>query len=142
MTLTGPAAADGADVTSLPSARFASKHEEEPMMASARFEIRPSADKQFYFNLIAPNNEVILTSETYTAKAKAQQGVDSVKAHAPLDDRYQRLTAKDGSPYFVLRANNNQVIGNSEMYSSKQKRDEGIDAVKRHGPGATVRDLT
>lgn len=111
-------------------------------MANARFEIRRSKDQQFYFNLLAPNNEVILNSETYTEKAKAQQGIASVKTHAPLDDNYLRLDAKNGDPYFVLRADNNKVIGNSEMYSSKQKRDEGIDAVKRHAGAAEVRDET
>ncbi len=111
-------------------------------MASARFEIQRSSDAQFYFNLLAPNNEVILTSERYTAKASAQTGIDSVKVNAPIDARYDRREAKDASPYFVLRANNNEVIGKSEMYSSNQARDKGIDAVKTHAPGAEVRDLT
>ncbi len=111
-------------------------------MANARFEIRRSKDHQFYFNLFAPNNQVILNSETYTEKAKAQQGVASVKTHAPVDENFDRRVARDGSPYFVLRANNNHVIGNSEMYSSNQKRDEGIDAVKRHAPDAEIQDKT
>jgi len=111
-------------------------------MPTARFELKRTSDQQFMFNLIAPNNEVILTSERYTTKQNAQKGAASVKTHAPEDDNYQRLTAKDNSPYFTLRADNHEVIGKSEMYSSKQMRDKGIEAVKEHAPGAEVRDVT
>ena len=38
-------------------------------MASSRFEIKTGKDDQFYFNLIAANNEPILRSEGYKAKA-------------------------------------------------------------------------
>ena len=47
-----------------------------------RFEIRKSTDDQFYFVLVAPNNEVIATSETYTSKQNCQNGVDSVVKNA------------------------------------------------------------
>lgn len=48
-----------------------------------RFEINKARDGQFYFRLIAPNNEVIATSEMYTTKQSCQHGVDSVKKWAP-----------------------------------------------------------
>jgi uncharacterized protein YegP (UPF0339 family) len=109
-------------------------------MADARFVISRSTDNQFYFNLIAPNNEKILTSERYTAKANAHKGIESVKTNAPSDEAYDRRVAKDGSPYFVLIAANHEVIGKSEMYSSNQARDKGIEAVKTHAVGAATRD--
>ena len=54
-----------------------------------RFEISKARDGQFYFKLIAPNNEVIATSEMYTTKQSCENGVDSVKKWAPtasIDD--------------------------------------------------------
>jgi uncharacterized protein len=45
-----------------------------------------------------------------------------------------------GEAYFVLGAANNQVIGTSEMYASKQMRDKGIEAVKATAPTAIVVD--
>ena len=36
--------------------------------------------------------------------------IDSVKKNAPDDARYERKTAKDDSPYFVLTAANGQTI--------------------------------
>ena len=109
-------------------------------MASARFEIKTGKDNQFYFNLIAANNEPILRSEGYTAKASCTNGIESVKTNAATDERYQRKTAKDGQFYFNLVAANGEVIGTSEMYKSEQSRDGGIGAVKGAAPGATVDD--
>jgi uncharacterized protein len=47
------------------------------------FEIKRSKDSQFYFVLKAGNHEVILTSETYTTKASAQNGIASIQVNAP-----------------------------------------------------------
>jgi len=44
-----------------------------------KFEIRPSADGQFYFVLIAPNNEIIATSEMYKTKDGCKKGIDAVR---------------------------------------------------------------
>jgi len=55
-----------------------------------RFEIRSSADDQFYFVLIAPNNEVIATSEMYKNKDGCKNGIDAVKKYtptAPIEDK-------------------------------------------------------
>ncbi len=48
-----------------------------------RFEIKKASDGQYMFNLHAPNNEIIETSERYTTKASAQNGIESVKTNAP-----------------------------------------------------------
>ena len=48
-----------------------------------RFDIKKSKDGQFYFNLIAPNNEVIATGEMYTTKQSCKNGIDAVKEYAP-----------------------------------------------------------
>jgi uncharacterized protein YegP (UPF0339 family) len=42
----------------------------------------------------AGNGEVILTSELYKQKQNAIAGIDSVKANAGDDTRYERKTAK------------------------------------------------
>jgi uncharacterized protein YegP (UPF0339 family) len=85
---------------------------------TAKFKIKKSANEQYMFNLKAANGEVILTSETYRQKRSAEQEIASVQANAGDDSRFERKTAKDGSPYFVLKASNGEIIGKSEMYSS------------------------
>ena len=107
-----------------------------------KFALKKSKDGQFYFNLVAGNGEIILSSERYKSKSSAKNGIESVKKNAADDKRYVRKEAKNGKPYFVLRAGNNQVIGNSEMYNSDSAMENGIKSVKKNGPGSVVDDLT
>lgn len=55
------------------------------------------------------------------------------------DENFQRKTASNGSPYFVLVASNGQTIGKSEMYSSAAAMENGIQSVKTNAPGAAVK---
>ena len=105
-----------------------------------KFEIKTDKSGQFRFNLKAGNGQVILSSEAYTTKAACTNGIESVKKNAPDDARYDRLEAKNGSPYFNLKASNGQVIGASEMYSSKDAMENGIASVKKNAPEAAVVD--
>ena len=106
------------------------------------FVIEKGNSGKYRFNLLAGNYEKLLTSETYETKAGAEGGIASVRRNATEDARYERKTAKDGSPYFTLTATNGQVIGTSEMYSSTTARDKGIASVKANAPDATVSDRT
>ena len=45
-----------------------------------------------------------------------------------------------GNFILTLKANNNQIIGTSEMYSSAEMRDKGVDSAKVNG--ATVETKT
>lgn len=105
-----------------------------------KFEIKKDKSGQFRFNLKASNGQIILGSEAYTTKAACDNGIASVRKNSQEDGRYERNTAKDGSPYFNLKASNGQVIGKSEMYSSSAAMENGIASVKKNAPEATVED--
>jgi hypothetical protein len=105
------------------------------------YELKKSGASGYMFNLKAGNHEVILTSEVYTSKEGAKNGIASVQTNSPKDDRYERKTAKDGSAYFVLTATNGQTIGKSEMYSSASARDKGIESVKTNGASGTIKEI-
>lgn len=106
---------------------------------SAFFHLKTSGT-QYIFNLKGGNGETVLTSERYTTKQSANNGIASVKANAPLDARYDRRTASNGLPYFVLKAANGEPIGTSETYSSATARDNGIAWVKTNAPGAPTKE--
>ena len=109
---------------------------------AGKFELKKSKNGKFFFNLLASNGQIILSSEMYEAKASAVNGIESVKKNGADAARYDKLTGKDGSPYFTLKATNGQVIGQSQMYASEATRDAGVESVKTNAPGATVNDLT
>ncbi|MCR9171090.1 MAG: YegP family protein [bacterium] len=107
-----------------------------------KYIIQKSRNGQFYFVLTARNGQVILTSEMYTTKQNCLNGIASVKKHSPYDKYYNRKIAVNGQYFFTLHASNGQVIGMSEMYVSRQGRDNGISSVKENGPGSPVVDRT
>ena len=60
------------------------------------FDLKKSGT-QYMFNLkSAENGQTVLTSERYTTKQSAKDGIDSVKANAPSDSRYQRKNGTNG----------------------------------------------
>ena len=83
-----------------------------------------------------------MQSEMYESKASALNGIASIQKNAADDARYDRLVSKSEKPYFVLKAGNHQVIGQSQMYESEAGRDNGIESVKKNGPEATIDDQT
>jgi len=104
------------------------------------FELGKSTDGQFRFVLKAGNAETILSSELYTTKTSAENGIASVRANCALDERYERKESANGKHYFNLRAANHQIIGTSQMYASTQSCESGIESVKANGGSGTVRD--
>jgi uncharacterized protein YegP (UPF0339 family) len=51
-------------------------------VGAATFEIKEAKNGQYHFNLKAGNGEIIATSEMYTTKAAAQNGIESVRKNA------------------------------------------------------------
>ncbi|WP_241297928.1 YegP family protein [Enterobacter asburiae] len=109
---------------------------------SGWFELSKSSDGQFRFVLKAGNGETILTSELYTSKSAAENGIASVRTNSPLDERYEKKTASNGKYHFNLKAGNHQVIGSSQLYATEQSRDKGIASVKTNRSTQTVKDNT
>jgi len=105
---------------------------------AGKFELNTAANGKFFFNLKASNGQIILSSEMYESKSAAQNGIESVKKNATDDARYDRLTSKNGDPYFVLKAGNGEQIGRSETYSSTAAMENGIESVKTNAPNAQI----
>ena len=109
-------------------------------MSHPSFIVERSKGDHYHFNLTAKNAQVILTSQQYTTKAACLNGVESVKTNASDDAHYERLTSKNDKFYFVIKAANKQVIGNSQMYTTESARDNGIQSVKENAPVAKIDD--
>ena len=107
---------------------------------SGWYELSKTSSGQFRFVLKAANAETILVSEQYTTHEAAKKGIASVQANSPLDERYDRKVAKDGKPYFNLKAANHQIIGTSEQYNTEAAREKGIASVKSNGPTTVIKE--
>ena len=107
-----------------------------------KFELKKARGGKFTFNLKAVNGRVILSSQSYKTKAAAKNGIKSVCTNSSKDARFEQKVSKKGEHYFVLLAANKQVIGKSEMYTSKASMLKGIDSVKKNASDAKVKDLS
>ena len=57
-------------------------------------------------------------------------------------EQFEINKSTDGQFYFTLKAVNNEIIATSEMYTTKQNCQNGIDSVKTNAPNAEVVDTT
>lgn len=111
-------------------------------MPNGYYEIKQAKDGQFHFNLKAGNHEVILSSELYTTKTACENGIESVQKNCGTDSLYERRAAKNGMPYFVLKARNHMEIGRSEMCETKAGMEKLILSVQANGVSQEVKDKT
>ncbi len=106
------------------------------------FELKVAKNGEFFFNLLAGNGQNILKSEMYSSKSAAMNGIASVQANCAEEGQYECKESSGGQPYFVLKAKNHQVIGQSQMYKSDDSCRNGIESCMENGTSETIKDLT
>lgn len=105
-------------------------------MAHPEFQVSKGKDEKYYFNLTAANGKVILTSQGYKGKDGCISGIASVKKNSSNKKNYERKDSKGGQHYFVLKAANSKVIGKSQMYTTNESSENGIESIKTNAkPG-------
>lgn len=110
-------------------------------MNYSRYEVVRDTKKEFRFNLIANNNEVILTSsEGYVNKSDCLHAIEICQRYSPYEGYYSKRKTIREQYYFILQAGNGEGIGRSEDYPNSSVRDRGVDAVKRNGSTQNVVD--
>lgn len=107
---------------------------------ASKFHLKKAKDGQFHFNLTAGNGEIILTSELYKAKDSALNGIESVKKNAGREGAFEVKASTNDKHYFVLKATNGQVIGQSQMYASAASCVGGMESVVKNAPVAVLQD--
>lgn len=115
------------------------KHRIERMLGW--YELNSSRDGQFHFSLRSDKAEIILTSEMYSSLDSAEKGISLVQKNSPDESSYERKVASNGKFYFILKAENNQIIGSSQMYQTPSLRDDGIELVKSFGQTNVVKHV-
>lgn len=108
----------------------------------AQYVMKTAKSGQTYFNLLAANGEVVLTSQMYSTKSSAKNGIRSVQANASESGRYEECENTSGKHYFVVKAANHQIIGTSQAYKSKAAMQKGMKAVQKAGSTQKVEDAT
>lgn len=100
------------------------------------------AHGDYFFNLKAADGEKMLGSPGYTTKTACKRAIDIVRVKALDNANYEKRTNENGQPYFVLKAENDLVIGTSEPYLRVADCERGIEMVKSEAPVARVDDIS
>ena len=107
---------------------------------AGKFVISKGKDGKDYFVLKAGNGEVILQSQGYKSATGCENGIESVKTNSQDEAKFECREAKDGRTYFVLKANNGQEIGRSQLYKTQSGCDNGMKSVAKNAADAKVVD--
>jgi len=106
------------------------------------YELKKAKNGEYFFNLLAGNGQGILKSEMYSSKSAAMNGIASVQSNCGEAGQFECKTSSNGKAYFVLKAKNHQVIGQSQMYESESGCDNGMESVKTNDSSDEIKDLT
>jgi len=109
---------------------------------SGKFHLKKASNGEYFFSLLAGNGENVGRSETYKARASAENGIESVQKNASNSDRFEVKEGKDGKFYLSLKASNGQVILAGQGYASEDGAKDGAGAIARAAEGATTVDET
>lgn len=92
------------------------------------FDLWKSTDGQFRFHLAAATGDILATSEGYTTRTNALNGLLSVLAHGGAASSYQVKTAANGRAYFNLVATNGQIIATGGSHATTAQADADVAA--------------
>jgi uncharacterized protein YegP (UPF0339 family) len=97
---------------------------------------------EFSFKLNALNGQTILSSEGYyTTKSSCENGIASVRKNSQIREMFEEKETASGEYYFILKAQNGQVMGKSGNYLSSAARMNGISSVMKNAPDAILKQL-
>lgn len=93
---------------------------------------------KFRFNVFAKNGQIVLSSEQYTTEAAAFNGAFAVQAEGQTASSYELKTNVAGGFYFNLSAQNGQIIGTSQQYTSKAAAESAMASLQAFLPSVSV----
>ncbi len=90
-----------------------------------KFDLWQATDGQWHFHLKSGNGKVLLTSEAYTTRTGAINGILSTQTNGVDPAMYQVSPAATGYTLHLV-AGNNEIIAFSEIYASKSNATRAI----------------
>ncbi|MBX3186048.1 MAG: DUF1508 domain-containing protein [Labilithrix sp.] len=112
-------------------------------LSASNFDVRQAKNGEWYFNLKAPNGQIIATSELYVTKSNATRGASTVRRlvgvaragwqDAPRREAFELFKGEDGKSYFRLRAGNGEIMLASQGYTTAASARKGIASVRENG---------
>jgi uncharacterized protein YegP (UPF0339 family) len=104
----------------------------------ARVEVLQGASGKYRFNIHAKNGEIVLSSEQYSTDAAAYNGAFAVQAEVKNPAAYEIKENSARGFYFTVKAQNGEIIGVSQQYSTKAAAEGGVASLKSFLPTVVI----
>jgi uncharacterized protein YegP (UPF0339 family) len=102
------------------------------------FIVTKESDGHYYVTLKAKNGRVILNSLKHLSKSACKSGIESIRANANDNLKYEYKKTFDGKFYFRLKSVNGEILGHSKLYKTADHRDIEIEVVRKIAPRAEL----
>ena len=92
--------------------------------------IKEKGEGEFVAYLYANNNEIMLTSETYSSPDGAKKGIATIRKNAAIDENFTYYRDKNKNYFFKLKTSKNRLLCAGETYANKSACLKSIESVK------------
>ncbi len=104
------------------------------------YELKRSVDGKYIVNLKGEQHELLLISGPFPKKAAALAAIEAARVHGAREQGFELKRAVTGSPFFVLKAGRDEVLGRSEFFPSENAAWKAMQAARKHCATIEVRD--
>ena len=108
----------------------------------ATFELKTTDDKQFYFDLLDANGNLLMMSGEYDDKNEAEQAIKDVQIGSLVSERIAAGQVPEGETFFVIKSQAGDILVKSILFQSRMVFDNALHAVKDSVCIAEINDLT
>jgi uncharacterized protein YegP (UPF0339 family) len=104
------------------------------------YELKRANDGKYIVNLKGDQHEVLLTSGPFPKKAAAMAAIEAARVHGASAQGFELKRAVTGSPFYVLKAGRDEVVGRSEFFASEGAAWRAMESARKHCVTIDVRD--
>lgn len=109
---------------------------------SVSFVLQQDVNKEFFFNFLDSNDEIVLISATYPAKEEAEAAIKDVQTNSLISQFLAAGKTPNEEMFFVIKDKDGGVLVKSSLYTSSMKFDNALHLVKDNACIAEIKDLT
>lgn len=106
------------------------------------FELKVNDEKQYFFNFLDSQGELILMSGDYDDKEEAMQAIKEVRTGSLMSNQIAASKVPEGDTFFVIKDSMGNIIVKSVLYNSAMVFDNALHTVKDNACVAEIVDLT
>jgi uncharacterized protein len=103
-----------------------------------RFVIIKEKNREYKFNFIDKNGNILLKSGSYLQKSMCLNGIESVKRNSQEYTKYSIKRSSTNETYFHLKSLNGRILGISQLFEDKVSLEGGIELLMDRAPKALI----